>query len=213
MRPIMIGADAPKSLSGYDIEWSELVTKVTALTEADLPYLAAIARVSNRGGVADGGIFALAMELKKEAEAERLMSVMHGLPILHASFAGSLLGRTAAATALHAFGAEAVIASRVERAEFEYLSPLLLEGTMAVELFFYGMYDYFHQNHSANDARALTRQLLLDTVGDELESIIPLTTREPWGDWFDPHSCGDRSWLLLERRRLRAWLFAFSHSD
>jgi hypothetical protein len=42
---------------------------------------------------------------------------------------------------------------------------------MAQELFLYGMYQHFYDDHSAGEARALTRELLARTVGDELENI------------------------------------------
>lgn len=215
MKPFPLGPDLPTSVTSFDIHWSAWVTEVTALTEANHPYLAAIAQYSNHDGVhGPGGIFALALDLAIDAEADRLLSVVHHMSWLQSGLAASMFGRTAAATALREFGSEADgFTARIEAARFEYLSPFLLEGTLAEDLFCYGMYKYFYQDHSANEARALARRFLADTVGDELESMIPLTTRSAWGDWFDPHSCSDRSWLLIERRARRAWLLAASHSD
>jgi hypothetical protein len=46
-----------------------------------------------------------------------------------------------------------------------------------------------------------------------LESIVALDTRTPWGDWFDPCSCTDRTVLLIDRETREGALLAFSHSD
>jgi hypothetical protein len=213
MKPFPIGPDTPTSLAAFNIRWPALVTKVRTLSEDDHPYLAAIARYSNNGGVPDG-IFALELELASDPEADRLLGLVHHLTILQQLAPAALLSRTAAAAALERFAESAeALGAWVEEARFEYLSPLLLEGTMAQDLFLYGMYQFFYEEHSAGEARALTREFLANTVGDELEDIVPLTTRAAWGHWFDPHSCSDRTWLLVSRRARRAWLLAFSHSD
>jgi hypothetical protein len=84
---------------------------------------------------------------------------------------------------------------------------------LALDLYLYGMYQHFWQTRSPNEARRIARDLVAQTVGEDLEDVLVLTTRSAWGDWFDVHSCSDRSWLLIDGKASRAFVFTFSHSD
>jgi hypothetical protein len=213
MRPVQYEwTESTSTVEAFGVGWSALVVKVTPVVESEHRYLAAIARYSNNPP--PDGLFAVALDLAADAEMDRLVGAAHALPHVQSGLAAHLLADTAAAKALTAFAPDpATLYSKLEAAKFEYLRPFHLEGTLAEDLFFYGMYDYFYRDHSAGDARDLAHALVVATVGGELEDMVPFTTRLPWGDWFDPHSSSDRSWLLLSRRTRRAWVFAFSHSD
>lgn len=209
----MFGPDLQHGIDSYAVEWESLVTSIAPVREGDHAYLDAIAHYSNNSGFSDG-ITALRFDLAADAEFDRLLIVQHGLSGMQPELGAHLLARTTAAAALRAFAPSIdTLAARVTEAAFRNLSPFLVEGTLAWDLYTYGMYRHFYMDHVANEARDLARGFLRETVGDELEAVVALTTRAPWGDWFDPHSCTDRSWLLIGRRERRAWILAFSHSD
>jgi hypothetical protein len=213
MKPYPYSADMPRALSDFQVVWPDYVREVTPIATADHAYLASIRRYTNHSEE-HHGVTALRLELAQDAEAERLLDGIHQLPATHAAFAAQLLASPRAHALLGAFDADAdSLRARVEAARFQYLSPFLLAGTMAEELYRYGMYRHFYDDHSANEARDQVLAFLRNTVGDDLSRVVPFTTRGVWGDWFDPHSCTDRSWLLVGRGVAQAWLLVFSHSD
>jgi len=205
MKPFPYSADLPTSIASFGIDWPKLVVESTRMPETALPYVGAIAKYSNCD-VADGATFAVALKLAADPELDRLLGLVHQLHPVQPAFAAQLLSCAK-------LEMEGMTVERTQEAKFEWLSPFALEGTLAEDLYRYGMYDHFYEHHTPNDARELARDLMQRTTGDVLEDIVPLTTRLPWSDWFDPHSCTDRSWILLEKKTRRAWIFAFSHSD
>lgn len=204
MKPFPYADDTPRSLDAFRIDWSSIVVESKRLPESELPYVAAIAKYSHCG-VPDGATFVQAMQLAADPELDRFLGLAHQL-YLGEPFAAQLL--------VHArLEMEGVTAARVLEAKFEWITPFAVEGVLADDLYGYGMYDFFYNHHTPNEARDLARDLARRTTGDDLANIVPFTTRGAWSDWFDPHSCTDRSWLWIERTSRRAWLFAFSHSD
>ncbi len=213
MKPEPTRSGQPSTIADFAIAWPSLVKEVVPFAEADLRYLATTAQYCNNGGMPDG-IAALRVELAESDELVRALGFAHYSPTIAASLAAHMLARTSLAGALTRFDADAdKLFDRIESAKFEPLSPFLLEGTLSFDLYFYGMYDYFHHTRSPNEARDIARDLITRTIGEDLEGVLVLTTRLPWGDWFDSHSCSDRSWLLIDGKAARAFVFAFSHSD
>jgi hypothetical protein len=214
MKPdVWMQPNVPRTVADFAIDWPSLVKQVVPYAEADLRYLATTAEYCNNGGMPDG-IVALHAELTKSDELLRALHNAHHLQHIAASLAAHLLARTSFAAALTRFDADAdKLFARVEEAKFEALSPFLLEGTLALDLYLYGMYRHFWQTRSPNEARDIARDLVAQTVGADLEGVLVLTTRMAWGDWFDVHSCSDRSWLLIDGKAARAFALTFSHSD
>ena len=231
MRPIVYGHDTPRSVDAFDVDWSRAVEAHAAIDLGDHAYLESIGRYANIAPLSLG-IAAHRLSLSPDPELARLLSLVHAVGSLAPELVARLFSRSSLAEALHAFAPtggpsapddegrrgprpvdRAALEERVRAARFRWLDPFLLEGSLARYLYFYGMYRYFHQEHDAATALAHTRALLHGVLRSPLESIVALETELPWGDWFDPHSCTDRSVLLLDRDTREGALLVFSHSD
>lgn len=232
MRPIVYGRDTPRDADAFEVAWPTAVESHAPLSIADHPYLVAIGRYSNISPL-ELGVFAHRFTLAPDPELSRLLALVHAVRALPAELPPRLLARSALRHALHAFAPEggpgprdddgvpaprpvdaASLEDRLRAAVFRWIDPFLLEGELARYLYRYGMYRFFWQENdpatALADARALVASLL---PGSRLDSIVALETGASWGDWFDPHSCSDRTVLLIDRDSREGALLAFSHSD
>lgn len=213
MRPVVISADTPLSIEQFPVDWEALVTEGHAVAPDELPYLAAIARYTNDVGP-PGGVFAHRFAFRADDAFDRLLGTVHGVPVLQKDFVPKLLARTAARDALTVFASDAAsLEQALREAAFSRLSSFALEGALAEHLYYYGMYEHYYDHHDANDARCAARTFVEATLGDDVEQVVVFESRSPWGDWFDPHSCTDRTFVLLQRARRQLWLLCFSDSD
>jgi hypothetical protein len=213
MRPIVYGPDTPRSCDAFGVRWESVVAAHHLVPLDDHGYLRDIARYTNFEPV-ELGVFAVSFTLAHDPELDRLLSFIHALPHLAPELAARLLGRSALRHRLGAFHAsQPALETAVREAAFAWIDSFLVEGTMARTLYGYGMYRYFHEEHSADEAVSRARELLDATVGASIDPLVALGSRFAWGAWFDRHSCTDQSYLLLERRTRRGLLLAFSHSD
>ncbi|WP_224242464.1 hypothetical protein [Hyalangium gracile] len=212
MRPFPIGRDTPSSMDDFAIAWPQAVAAAAPIPHARHAYLEAIARYTN--DVPPGGIFAHEFLLAEDPELDRMLELVHALARPQEELVPRLLARTQAHKALLDFEADpAALEQRIREVKFSWVDPFLLEGELARYLYFYGMYEYFWQHHSAREARELARSLVRETLRDELEQTVAFRAHGPWGRWFDVHSCSDCSFLLVDRQTRLASLFCFSHSD
>lgn len=210
MRPITYSSSTPRTIEDFAVDWSGAVVEVVAVPEARHGYLQAIACYSNN----EDGIFALELMLSADPELARLLGLAHALPTVAREIVPRLLARSAAAAALTAFDPDpAALERRLRERSFEWRDPFALTGELARYLHGYGMYRFFHQDHSADEAMALARAWVHDSAGEVLADIVAFDVWGPWGAWFDEHSCSDRSFLVLDRRRLVGTLLCCSHSD
>lgn len=213
MRRVIYTADMPRRIDDFAIDWAEAVVSHAPISIERTPYLDAIGRYSNITPVSLG-VFAHRFVIANDSELDRALGLTHALGTLASELPAALLARTRLREALTGFARDAtVLEERVREAKLEWLSPFLLEGTLASYLYGYGMYRFFQDDHDAATAVAHTRSLLASTTRSPLEAIVPLWTRLPWGDWFDVHSCTDLSMVLVDRQTREGALFAFSHSD
>jgi hypothetical protein len=211
MRPLVYSQSTPRDIAEFSIHWRDLVGPIEPLT--NLPFLLAIQQYTNNS-LPSGGVFAYSFEYRADAEFERLLSVVHGVSPLQSEAVPYLLARSHAATILVDFAKDpAILEQSLRSAAFKMINPFLLQGSLADYLFRYGMYSYYYQEHTANDAWNASREFLDTTVGLDLEAIVAFESSIAWGEWFDPHSCTDKTFLLLNRKTQRFWLCAFSHSD
>lgn len=209
MRPAIISGDSGVSLE--EVDWSALIVGDQSAREG-LEYVESIARYSN--AEREDGISAHCFLYREDEAFERWLDAISTRGHASGAFVARLLAGTAARAALARFAADArTLARQVEAAQFQALSPFLIEGTLADYLFHYGMYEFYYQQHAANEALDTTRAFVCELVGHDLEKIVALSSRSAWGDWFVPHSCTDFSVILFDRTRHPFWLFAFTHSD
>jgi len=215
MRPIVYGLDADmaQTIDDFHVDWPRLVTVGKAATKDDFPYLNAIAQYTNYC-IEPFGIFAHSFHFQDDPQFDRVLNLVHALPFVEQQFIPRLLARTNAMQALGEFAQDfGTLEEALQKVKFTCINPFLLTGMLADYLFRYGMYSYFYKEHTANDARDLALSLVEATLGSDLEQIIAFQAQGPWGAWFDPHSCTDRTFLLLQKVRRKFWLFCFSHSD
>lgn len=231
MKPIVYGRDTPRDADAFEVEWPIAVEAHAPITIADHPYLQAIARYSNIEPI-ELGLFAHRFTIAPDPELDRLLALVHAIGSLPRELAPRLLAQSSLRHALHAFAPTggpserdndgvraprpvdaALLEQRLRAADFRWIDPFALEGELARYLYAYGMYRFFHQENDATTAVAHARALLARLTPSPLESIVALDTRTPWGDWFDPHSCTDRTVLLIDRETREGALLAFSHSD
>jgi hypothetical protein len=200
-------------MDAFAIPWPEVVAADAPIPLARHAYLEAIARYTNNGAP-PGGIFAHEFLLAENPELDRMLELVHALAPVQVELVPRLLARTRAREALSGFESDpGALEQRIREVKFTWLDPFLLEGELARYLYFYGMYEYFWQHHSAREARELARSLVRETLRDDLEKMVAFRAYGPWGRWFDEHSCSDCSFLLMDRQTRRASLFCFSHSD
>ena len=101
----------------------------------------------------------------------------------------------------------------IKEAEFEYLNSFYIEAELNRCLYYYGMYQYFYQDYTANEARELSLDFMNNLFENDLENVVAFHTLRAWGRWFDIHSCSDSTFVVLNKRARLIWLFCFSHSD
>jgi hypothetical protein len=211
MRPLVYSQNTPRDIAEFSIDWGELASPIGPLVDA--PFLLAIKQYTNYS-LPPWGIFAYSFEYRVDSEFDRLLSIVHGVSLLQSEVVPYLLARSRAATILTEFADDSAILEQLLRAAaFKTINPFLLQGTLADYLFRYGMYTHYYQEHTANEAWNTSGAFLDATTGLDLEAIVAFESSMPWGEWFDPHSCTDRTFLLLNKNTRRFWLCAFSHSD
>lgn len=231
MKPIVYSAATPRGADAFEVEWPTAIEAHAPIAIADHPYLGAIARYSNIEPI-ELGVFAHGFTIAPDPELDRLLALVHAVGSLPRELAPRLLARSTLRHALHAFAPTggpsprdddglrpprpvdpALLEERLRTADFRWIDPFALEGELARYLYGYGMYRFFHQENDAQTAVAHARSFLAHVTPSPLESIVALDSRAPWGDWFDPHSCSDRTLLLIDRTTREGAVLAFSHSD
>lgn len=205
MRPVDLSTGMPRSIDELAVEWDRLVLAATPL-DREAPYLAALAHQGAK-------IFTHRFGLRVDTELEHLLSYLQVVAHLQPSFVPHVLARTAARETLLAFERDPfALEAMLSAAHFTYVSPFLLEGTLAEYLFWHGTYRHFYDERSANDARSLARSWLGSLGADDLEAVIPFQSRLPWGHWFEPHSVSDATFVLLHRGRHELLLTCITHT-
>lgn len=206
MRPVDLSTGMPGSIDELAVEWDRLVLSNTPL-DPEAPYLAALRHQGAK-------IFTRRYGLRADVELEHLLSYLQVVAHLQTAFVPHVLARTAARETLLAFERDPhALEMALTTAHFTYVSPFLLEGTLAEYLFWYGTYRHFYDERSANDARSLARAWLTSLGGDDLEAVVPFQSRLPWGGWFEPHSVSDATFAILHRGRRELSVVCFTHSD
>lgn len=210
---MVITESMPRSIDELAVDWDEAVRVFKWIRAGDSAYLDAAARYCNNGGFPNG-VFALTLLLREDPELDRLLELALHWPVVAMSLPAYLLSRTRARAALHDFARDAsVLEARLREAQLRVLDPFLVEGELASYLYRYGMYRHFYDDSTPEQARELARSLLAETTSGVLDALVVFDTRDAWGDWFDEHSCTDRTFLIIDRTLRRATLLVFSHSD
>jgi hypothetical protein len=201
--------DTPPELDDFAVDWSAAVLAATPVPESHHPYLEAIARYSNN----EDGIFALELRLADDPTLTRLLAAAHEHPAMARELVPRLLARSRAARALTAFAPDPDTLERgLHEPGFAWRDPSAVLGELTDYLYNYGMYQHFSEHHDRDAALALAAALVRATVQSP-EALLAFDVWGPWGAWFDPHSCSDRSFLLIDRQRRSGLLLCFSHSD
>jgi hypothetical protein len=199
LRPIGFSAGSPRGPDDFRVGWASLVTGREVLASSFSPYLEAIAAYSNNDGP-PGGILAVRYRLADDREFARL------LPWVNQRWGGFEDGFVP--LLLPQLHPQGTLAS-----SFRWLSPFLLAGELARYAYTYGMYKWFYQDHTPGEAVLLAGQLTEVITGGDLGQVVCFQSQDKWCDWFDEHSCSDRSFLVVQARERLAWLLCFSHSD
>lgn len=209
MQPFDPRTGTPPTQGDFAVDWSAAVLAATMVPESRHPYLEAIARYSNN----EDGIFALELRLADDPALARLLAAAHEGPAMTRDLVPRLLARSRAAAALTAFAPDPDTLERgLHEPGFAWRDPHAVLGELTDYLYNYGMYQHFYQHHSRDAALALAAALVRAAV-ESPEALVAFDAWGPWGAWFDPHSCSDRSFLLLDRQRRSGLLLCFSHSD
>lgn len=215
MKPLNISSDTPHNIdTDFCIDWDNLVVEgINIDKEDDIEYLSEIKKYCNNGGIPKG-IVGKVFNYKNEPDFEKLLSVIHYLPLLQENFAEYLLTKTAIKNHLTEFHTDsAALATHIRAAAFAYLDAFNIEGELGNYLYHYGMYDHFYKHNSASKAIEISRRFTQLLYQSDIDNVVCFTTRNPWGNWFDIHSCTDYSFLFINKIEKTIWLFCFSHSD
>jgi len=215
MKPLIYSSNMPNDIAkDFSIEWENLIVSGHEIEhEIEFAYLEEIKKYCNNGGIPKG-ICAKVFEYREDAEFERLLSLLHGLPFLEKKFISHLFSKTAIKTFLKEFEQhELDLQKRIGQGEFAYLNSFSIEGELSHYLYRYGMYQHFYEHNTAERAREITVELMKDVFDNNLDNVICFTAQGPWGKWFDEHSCSDMTFVFFNKKERMIYLFCFSHSD
>lgn len=215
MKPLIYSAGTPTNLdTDFSIGWEQLIRSgMTIEKETGIGYLEAIKTYCNNDGIPDG-ICASVFEYRPDPEFEKLLDMIHGLPRLQEPFITYLFTKTAIRDHLRRFAADdQLLASQLDAAKFTFFNSFAIEGELSYFLYRYGMYRFFYQDHTAAEAVALTKSFTQMIYQADPGNVVCFTTRAPWGEWFDRHSCSDYTFVFINKKEHTIWLFCFSHSD
>jgi hypothetical protein len=215
LKPFPISAQTPTNLQNdFSIDWKNLIIHQYVIqAEYEIEYLKQIAKYSNNC-IAPYGINAQVFDYQLDTEFERLLAMVHQIPIVAQDFIAELFCQTNIADYLSEFATEnQLLKNLIYQADFQYLNAFEIQGELSKNLYYYGMYRFFWQDFSPNEAQTISLQLMDLIFENDLENVICFTTRLPWGKWFDIHSCTDYTFVFLNKKARKIWLFCFSHSD
>jgi hypothetical protein len=215
MKPLAISSNTPVNIDAdFHIDWTNLVSSaITIDKEDEIAYLSEIKKYCNNGGI-PRGIIGKRFSYRHDSDFENLLSVIHYLPLLKAPFIEYLFTKTDIKKYLTEFyTVPDALSAQVRTAKFEYLNSFHIAGELANYLYGYGMYDLFYNHNSANKAMEITNEFTRLLYQSDLENVVCFSTRLAWGNWFDEHSCSDRSFVFINKTERLIWLFCFSHSD
>lgn len=215
MKPFAISNKTPTNIQdNFSIDWKHLISQQHIIqVENEIEYLKKIAQYSNNDEISKA-INAQVFDYKLDTEFERLLLTIHQLPTLGKDFIAELFCQTTIADYLTEFATESQsLKNLIYQADFRYLNSFEIQSELSKNLYYYGMYKYFWEDFSPNEARAISLQLMDIIFENDLENIICFTTRQPWGEWFDIHSCTDYTFVFLNKKARKIWLLCFSHSD
>lgn len=198
----------------YSINWDDLIKSTLEIqSENDFGYLEEICKYSNNQGI-PSGIQARRFGFQKDKEFEKLLNHVHYLRALQVKFIPYLFNKTKINEHLEEICEnKEELKEQITQANFTYLNSFHIQGVLSEYLYHYGMYDHFYKNNSPNKARKITEEFIQALYSDDLENVICFQTRESWGNWFDPQSNTDRTFVIINRKEHIIWLFCFSHSD
>jgi hypothetical protein len=215
MKPLVYSANMPNNIEAdFSIDWESLIVSGQEIEyEVEFGYLEEIKKYCNNGGIPNG-ICARIFEYHADAEFERLLSLLHGLPNLEKKFISVLFTKTGIKTFLKEFEEnETELQKAIETSEFVYLHPFSIEGELSTYLFHYGMYTHFYQENTAEKAREISIGFMKELFDNDVDNVICFCANAPWGKWFDEHSCNDRTFVFINKKERMIYLFCFSHSD
>jgi hypothetical protein len=215
MKPFAISAETPNNIENdFNIDWENLLINQRLILENnEIKYLQAISQYCNNGGIPKG-IYAQVFDYQLDSEFERLLNMIHHLPILAKNFIPFLFAKTKIAEHLQQFSPEKIeLQNFIYQADFQYLNSFEIAGELSKNLYYYGMYQRFCEDYSPNEARKISLDLMNLIFENDLENVLCFTTRRAWGKWFDIHSCTDYTFVFLNKKQRKIWLFCFSHSD
>ncbi|MCU0439102.1 MAG: hypothetical protein MUC49_14485 [Raineya sp.] len=215
MKPLVISSNTPRHIDiDFNIDWLNLISSgMTIDKEDDIEYLSEIKKYCNNGGIPNG-IIGKMFNYRQDSDFERLLSIIHYLPLLQEHFIEYLFTKTAIQKHLTEFySTPSDLPKQLLEAKFEYLNSFKIEGELSNYLYYYGMYDYFYQHNSTNKAMEVSKRFTKLLYQSDLENIVCFSTTLAWGNWFDQHSCTDRSFVFINHVERIIWLFCFSHSD
>ena len=212
-RPINIYAGGPRTLSDLSVNWAELVGGTELGGNNYCPYVEAIARYTNGDGVPDQ-ICLIAFELNEDDQFTKALQNSEVNIYVESELVALFLTRTKVFSHLYSFSKDPrQLEILIKQVNFKHVSPFHVVGELAGYLYHYGMYQHFYDAHSMNEAETLAQQFLVETVGSNLEYIYSFSAWGPWGDWFDKHSCTDRTFILFNPVAGTGVLLVCSHSD
>lgn len=215
MRPLIMSNDTPRNIdTDFNIDWINLIVSgITIDKEDDIEYLSEIKKYSNNGGIPNG-IVGKVFNYRHDSDFEKLLSVIHYLPLLQKDFIEYLLTKTDIKKHLTEFYFHPDdLTERLQAAKFKYLNSFNIEGELSKYLYHYGMYDFFYEHNSASKAMQISHAFTQLLYQSDLDNVVCFSTRFSWGNWFDKHSCSDYSFVFINKIERIIWLFCFSHSD
>lgn len=215
MKPLIISSDTPRNIDAdFNIDWINLIlSSMTIDKEDDIEYLSEIKKYCNNGGIPDG-IIGKVFHYKHDPGFEKLLSVIHCLPVLQEHFIEYLLTKTDIKKHLTEFFLHPNdLIDQLRVGKFEYLNSFNIEAELSSYLYYYGMYDFFFKHNSASKAKEISNSFTQLLYQNNLDNVVCFSTRFSWGNWFDKHSCSDYSFVFINKRERIIWLFCFSHSD
>ncbi len=220
-----LNVNQPRDIKNYQVIWEDLVQDINKIEITDYEYLVQIQNYTNN--VPPGGIFAYNFTYREDKEFERLLEDLYlpqGLDRYNESiepqFIGAILSKTNFYTVLSEYANSCeslsnriIEAYKQDRIMRRYDTHHLIESTLCRYLYSYGMYDFFYNDHTLEEAKKITLDFTDAIFENNYDNTLYFDFYGPWNDWFDEHSCTDRSFLLINKIERKVWVLCFSHSD
>lgn len=218
----------PVKLVDLDVDWKNLIINSQKLSIDDFDYLKLINKFSNNITTKNGtgGIFAYKFLYKNNPSFESLLKAID-LPenytlfdkTIYHYFVRYLLAKTEIFNSLSFYenNSDELFDKIISVLSNQYCrfnkNQLSVTEELSDYLYHYGMYEYFFNYYTKDYAYKTTLNFTEKIFNNNIDNLTSFIFFGGWNNWFDKHSCSDKTFIFINKSTCEIWLLCFSHSD